>query len=72
MTDRPPIDERLTDLEIKISFTEDLLDQLNAIIVRQQDQIDVLIRELTDLRRQQPADDGPAPRSLRDDLPPHY
>ena len=72
MTDDHPIDQRLTELEIKASFTEDLLDQLNAVIVRQQDQIDALIRELTELRRQQPADDGLAPRSLRDELPPHY
>ena len=27
---------RLTELEIKASFTEDLLDQLNQVIVRQQ------------------------------------
>jgi SlyX protein len=33
---------RLTELEIKASFTEDLLDQLNQVIVRQQQQIDTL------------------------------
>ena len=37
------IAQRLTELEIKASFTEDLLDQLNLVIVRQQDQIDALI-----------------------------
>ena len=30
------IESRLTELEIKASFTEDLLDQLNLVIVRQQ------------------------------------
>lgn len=40
------IELRLTDLEIKASFGEDLLDQLNHVIVRQQQQIDALIREL--------------------------
>ncbi|MGS0756723.1 SlyX family protein, partial [Roseateles sp. GG27B] len=29
------IEQRLTDLEIKASFTEDLVDQLNQIIVNQ-------------------------------------
>jgi SlyX protein len=66
-------DARLTELEIKASFTEDLLDQLNQVIVRQQQQIDLLLRELTELRRQQPEEGGtPAFRSLRDELPPHY
>jgi SlyX protein len=65
-------EERLTDLEIKASFTEDLLDQLNAVIVRQQDQIDRLEREIERLR-QQPTEPQPgAFRSLRDELPPHY
>jgi SlyX protein len=65
-------EQRLTDLEIKASFTEDLLDQLNAVIVRQQDQIDRLEREIERLR-QQPTEPQPGGfRSLRDELPPHY
>ena len=66
------IEQRLTDLEIKASFTEDLVDHLNQIIVRQQQQLDVLLREVMQLRRQIP--EGPAGsfRSLRDELPPHY
>ena len=65
-------DQRLTELEIKASFTEDLIDRLNEVIVRQQTQIDLLVREVL-LLRQQPADaGGAAPRSLRDELPPHY
>ena len=64
--------ERLTELEIKASYTEDLLDQLNQIIVRQQNQIDWLLREVRQLRLQTP-DSGNTPfRSLRDELPPHY
>ena len=66
------VDSRLTDLEIKASYAEDLLDQLNQIIYRQQQQIDRLERELQQLRQQQPEAGGPAFRSLRDDLPPHY
>lgn len=66
------VDARLTALEIKASFAEDLLDSLNAVIVRQQDEIDGLRRELVRLREQGPSGDAAPPRSLRDDLPPHY
>ena len=68
-----PLDQRLTDLEIKASFTEVLLDQINDVVVRQQRQIDALLREVADLRQQAPEDPGANPvRSLRDELPPHY
>ncbi len=66
-------DARLTDLEIKASFTEDLLDTLNEIVARQQAQIDRLTAELSTLRNQMPTSDGaPTFRSLREELPPHY
>mgnify|MGYP006200207129 CR=1 FL=1 len=69
----PTLEQRLTDLEIKSSFQEDALDQLNAVVVRQQQQIDALVRELAALRDQLPDADGARPfRSLRDELPPHY
>ena len=65
-------EHRLTELEIKASYTEDLLDRLNEVVVRQQQQIDRLEREVAGLRRQ--ADEAPATsfRSLRDELPPHF
>ncbi|MFN0182815.1 MAG: SlyX family protein [Aquabacterium sp.] len=71
--DRPdPVNQRLTDLEIKASFTEDLLEQLNQVVIRQQTQIDLLRRELVTLREFSRPDDPASPRSLRDELPPHY
>lgn len=63
--------ERITELEIKATFTEDLLEELNRTVVRQQQQIDLLVRELVTLREQADAAQ-PAVRSLRDELPPHY
>ncbi|NMU93948.1 SlyX family protein, partial [Achromobacter ruhlandii] len=48
------IERRLLDLEVKASFADDLLEQLNQIIVRQQQQIDRLQREVADLRQQAP------------------
>ncbi len=65
-------EQRLTDLEIKASFTEDLIDVLNDIVARQQQQIDHLASELAHLRQQMPAPDASSFRSLRDELPPHY
>ena len=63
---------RLTDLEVKFSFTEDLLEHLNVTVAKQQEQIDLLLRELLQLRRQSGSDEGPSFRSLRDEIPPHY
>lgn len=65
-------EQRLTDLEIKASFNEDALDRLNEVVVRQQRQIELLVRELMELKQQRPVDGAPAFRSLRDELPPHY
>ena len=70
--DLDPIERRLTALEIKASYSEDLLDRLNEIVVRQQAQIDRLLREAALWRQQADAEDTPAVRSLRDELPPHY
>ncbi len=66
-----PVIERVMELEIKASYTEDLLEQLNMTIYRQQQQIDALIGELRDLRQRVPEGSG-QPRNLRDELPPHY
>lgn len=65
-------DQRLTELEIKASYSEDLLEQLNMAIYRQQLQIDALLQELQQVRQQQSSSNTGAPRNLRDELPPHY
>jgi len=67
-------DERLTALEIKSSYAEDLLDTLNTLVARQQDDIDRLKAELGQLQRQlaRQSEPGAGFTSLRDELPPHY
>jgi SlyX protein len=67
------IEQRLIDLEIKASFSEDMVDQLNQVIVRQQQQIDLLLREISQLRQQLPeAGSGTVAGRSGDDFPPHY
>ena len=68
-----PIEKRLVDLEIKAGFTEDLLDQLNAQVYQQHQQIESLMQELRRMRERLPESGGGAEvRNLRDEIPPHY
>ncbi len=63
---------RITELEVKAAFADDLLDALNATVYRQQQQIDRLLREMRELREQLEASAPAESRSLRDEIPPHY
>ena len=62
-------DDRITNLEIKLSFTEDLIEKLNETIYKQQQQIEFLYRELKAIKEQDSSTGG---TSLKDDIPPHY
>jgi len=66
------VESRITELEIKISYTEDLVEELNRTVFRQQQQIDLLARELRSLRDQVQSSQPQEFRSLRDEIPPHY
>ena len=70
--DQQTHDARLTNLEIKLSFTEDMVEELNKTLFRQQEQIDLLIREVDKLRQQSTDETTTASRSAADDFPPHY
>ncbi|WP_353233313.1 SlyX family protein [Diaphorobacter ruginosibacter] len=66
-------ERRLSELEIKASFAEDLLDQLNMTIYRQQQQIDDLLAVVAELRKQLPAAGSQGPgQAAVDERPPHY
>ncbi|MEZ5701680.1 MAG: SlyX family protein [Burkholderiaceae bacterium] len=56
MSDSPSapqrLEARITELEIKLSYTEDLLDTLNGMVARQQQDMDWLLREVARLRQQ--------------------
>jgi SlyX protein len=66
------MDERVNNLEVKVAFLEDLVDELNRTAFRQQQQIDVLVAQLAALREQVQGAAQPEFRSLRDEIPPHY
>jgi SlyX protein len=65
------IEQRITELEIKAGFADDLIDKLNHTIFRQQQQIDLLLRELAHMRKrlEEGMNDGGAAGNER---PPHY
>ncbi len=65
-------ESRLTELESKLAFAEDLLETLNQTVIRQQGQLDLMQQQLRLLHQQlQEAlpDDAHTPR---DEVPPHY
>lgn len=64
-------DERITNLEIKLSFTEDLIEKLNETVYKQQQQIEFLYRELKAIK-EQASSGSPGGSSLKDEIPPHY
>ena len=66
------MESRLEQIEAKLSLAEDLLEELNTTIYRQQQQIDQLQRELAAVREQVRTAMPAESRSLRDEVPPHY
>lgn len=63
---------RVTELEIKASYSDDLLEQLNLTLYRQQQQIEWLLQQTRQLRQLVAEGEPSASRSLREELPPHY
>ena len=63
-------ENRITNLEIKLSFTEDLIEKLNETVYKQQQQIEFLYRELKAVKEQAGSNGGRS--SLKDEIPPHY
>jgi SlyX protein len=66
------MDARMTELEVKLAFAEDLLETLNRTVYRQQEQIDRMQQELRMLRQQMQQSLPTEQHSLRDEIPPHY
>jgi len=72
MDETKDTEKRLVDLEVKVGFAEDLLEQLNQTMFRQQQLIDMLTREVAQLRQRIPDGDDGVIRSPDELPPPHY
>jgi SlyX protein len=66
------MEARMTELEIKLSFAEDLIEALNQTVIRQQGQIDQLRSEMRALQQQLAAIAAAESRGPDDEVPPHY
>lgn len=69
------IQARLTEIEIKLSFAESMVDSLNMTVVRQQQEIDMLrtqLRAVYQQIRHLGEADEPGNADLREEVPPHY
>ena len=66
------LENRVTELEIKLGYAEDMIDTLNQTVFRQQEQIDLLQRQLTELYRRLCESDAQDSREPGEELPPHY
>ena len=63
---------RLTEVEAKLAFAEDMIESLNQIVIRQQAQLDSMQQQLR-LLHQRIKDVMPDETlNLRDEIPPHY
>lgn len=68
-------EQRVTELEIKVAYQEDLLTELNKIVCHQQLQLDRLTTTCTLLAEQiknVSMEKSHTPLSAQDEIPPHY
>jgi len=66
------MEARIAELEVKLSFCEELVEELNKTVYRQQQQIDFLQKEIAALREQVKTSMPAEPRDPLDETPPHY
>jgi SlyX protein len=63
---------RLTEVEAKLAFAEDLIDTLNQTVVRQQAQLDSMQQQLRLLYQQMQSLTPDETHAPREEIPPHY
>lgn len=67
------LEHRIAELEIRVDLAEDLVEELNLTVYRQQQQIDLLQQQLRHLYQQVRDDPAAAKESdPHDEVPPHY
>jgi SlyX protein len=62
------MESQIIDLQIKLTHQEDLLDQLNQIVTKQQFTIDNLVKEVRELKLTSISGQG----EISNEKPPHY
>lgn len=72
MTPSEPMDERLIELELRYTHLQHLVDQLNDVIVSQQRELDLLARELRELRGAVAGASRDGSGGADHERPPHY
>jgi len=66
------MEDRLINLESKLSFAEDMLEELNRTVFRQQEQIELLQQHVRLLYQQMQASTPAEKGDASDEVPPHY
>ncbi|WP_432722667.1 SlyX family protein [Jeongeupia wiesaeckerbachi] len=66
------MEDRITELEIRLALQDDLLDELNRVVARQQQDLELLAQELRRVQGQLRAGDPVSQASLLNEIPPHY
>lgn len=67
------MDDRITELEIKLSFQEELLETLNQTVIRQQQQMDLLQQQMRVLYQLVKSYTGATDSNMQQqEIPPHY
>ena len=66
-------EERLAEIEIKLTYQEDLVQELNAVVYQQQKRIDHLEKWCAALAEHiRGLSEPAASRTIADEIPPHY
>ncbi len=66
------LEKKLIDLEIRYTHMEDLVNELNLIVAKQQTVIEGLQREVVMLVQSNSKSDVQGGRTAKDEVPPHY
>ena len=66
------LQEQIEELQIKCSYLEDIVDKLDVVVIHQQTQIDLLIKEVKYLKQQDTSSNKQEVNQSNNELPPHY
>lgn len=62
----------MIELETKVAYQEDMIEQLNNVIIEQQQSIDRLSARLDQMVKHLEAEENAEVNDLSDEIPPHY